>query len=212
MKRILSRRRLNLVCLLMAVALVTYGVFSDADEPAQPKLVFLLIGQSNMAGRAALEPGDDKPMAGVFLLDDRGRWEPAKNPLNRYSSDRKTIKMQRIGPGDGFARRLHKELPRTKIGLIVNARGGTSVEQWAKGQPLYEHTLKRLRALPKLKLSAVLWHQGEANAKGSATTPNTGKSIAAKLAATAPGRPWAPWAPRTPGIFRIRAFAPVFPG
>ena len=67
------------------------------------------------------------------------------------------------GSRDGFARRLHKALPGKQIGLIVNARGGSSIDQWAKGQPLYDNTLKRLQGVKDLKLSGVLWHQGESN-------------------------------------------------
>ena len=71
---------------------------SHAEE--KPDLVFLLIGQSNMAGRAHLEDGDDAAIPGVFLLNADGKWEAARNPLNRYATDRKVISMQRIGPGD----------------------------------------------------------------------------------------------------------------
>ena len=134
-----------------------------ADSPAVPDLAFLLIGQSNMAGRAPLLEEDRKPLAGILLLDNQGKWLPATSPLNRFATNRKNLSMQRMGPGDGFARRLHKALPGKQIGLIVNARGGSSIDQWATGQPLYDNTLKRLQGVKDLKLSGVLWHQGESN-------------------------------------------------
>ena len=100
---------------------------------AEPDLVFLLIGQSNMAGRAPLEAEDKTPIEGVMLLNADGTWEAANNPLNRYATDRKKISMQRLGPGDGFARTLHTALPDKSIGLIVNARGGTKIDEWVPG-------------------------------------------------------------------------------
>lgn len=150
---------------LLAFVLLMLGVATivTADSPAGPDLTFLLIGQSNMAGRAPLRETDKKPLPSTLLLDNQGQWIPASNPLNRFASNRKNLSMQRMGPGEGFTRHLHKALPGKRVGLIVNARGGSSIEQWAKGQPLYDNTLKRLQAVKGLKLSGVLWHQGESN-------------------------------------------------
>ena len=133
------------------------------DKGPKPDLVFLLIGQSNMAGRAALEEGDEKPIANVLLLDDQGKWIPATNPLNRFATDRKVLSMQRISPGAGFVHEMTEKLPGKTIGLIHNARGGTKIEQWGKGQDLYVHTIERLAKVKNLKVDGVLWHQGEGN-------------------------------------------------
>jgi hypothetical protein len=162
----MRQSRKYLICASFVFAVIPASALgvSAADESAGPEAVFLLIGQSNMAGRAALDAEDREPIPGAFLLDDQGKWEPATNPLNRYATDRKVLGMQRLGPGDGFARRLRRELPERTIGLIVNARGGTSIEQWAKGQPLYEHAVERVKALEDPSLAGILWHQGEANA------------------------------------------------
>ncbi len=142
------------------------GVHSPAvadDKVPTPDLVFLLIGQSNMAGRAALEEGDEKPIANVLLLDDKGRWIPATNPLNRFATDRKKISMQRISPGAGFAHEMAAKMPGRTIGLVHNARGGTRIQQWGKGEDLYVHTVDRLSKVKNLKVDGVLWHQGEGN-------------------------------------------------
>lgn len=140
----------------------TSRTFAD-DPSAKPDLVFLLIGQSNMAGRAELEEGDEQPIANVLLLDDKGKWIPATNPLNRFATDRKVLTMQRISPGAGFAHAMAASLPGKTIGLIANARGGTKIEQWGSGQPLYVHTIDRLAKVENLKVDGVLWHQGEGN-------------------------------------------------
>ncbi|MDB4786940.1 MAG: sialate O-acetylesterase [Planctomycetaceae bacterium] len=143
-------------CLIMLVGEIS---------AAEPDLVFLLIGQSNMAGRAPLGKDDQSAMVGVMLLNGKGEWEAATNPLNRYATDRKKIEMQRLGPGDGFATTLHEALPEKSIGLIVNARGGTKIDEWVPGKPLYDHTIQRINKLDKKpKFAGVIWHQGEGNA------------------------------------------------
>lgn len=139
-------------------------VFNSVLTAAEPDVVFLLIGQSNMAGRAHLIEGDDKPIGSSLLFDDKGGWIPATNPLNRFATDRKTISMQRIGPGAGFAAALNDALKDQRIGLVVNARGGSSIDQWIKGQPLYDHAIERIKELPRDKFAGVIWHQGESNA------------------------------------------------
>ncbi len=153
--------RLLTVLLTFSIGLLSQPGFAQENSP--PDKVFLLIGQSNMAGRAALEDGDDQPIPRVLLLDDQGKWIPATNPLNRFATDRKVLSMQRISPGFGFANAISKAFPEATIGVISNARGGTSVEQWQKGQPLYDHTIERLQAVKNLKVDGVIWHQGEAN-------------------------------------------------
>lgn len=134
-----------------------------APKSPTPTKIFLLIGQSNMAGRAKLEKGDDKPIGNAWLLTDKAEWEPAANPFNKYASNRKSMGMQRIGPGFGFVLAMKKAMPKEQIGIIGNARGGTKIDEWVKGKPLYDNTIKRLAAVNDLKLAGVLWHQGESN-------------------------------------------------
>jgi len=137
---------------------------APAGNTKAPDLVFLCIGQSNMSGRAPMKEGDDAVMEGVFLLNAEGTWEPARHPLNRYSTDRKVLSMQRFGLAGPFAQKLRAVMPDKTVGLIVNARGGTKIEEWAKGQRLYENALNRVRKLKDTKVAAVLWVQGFNNA------------------------------------------------
>ncbi len=156
----------NLPAILAGALILTAcgAALGQATAPAtRPTKVFLLIGQSNMSGRAPLAPGDEQPIPGVLLLNDQGQWEPATNPLNRYSNGPDN-KKSLFGPGDAFARAVVQADPQATIGLIVNARGGSKIEEWAKGQHLYEKTMQRLKAVEGLRLTAVLWHQGESNA------------------------------------------------
>lgn len=127
--------------------------------------IYLLIGQSNMAGRAPFEGDDAAAIDRCFLFDDQASWEPATNPFNRYSTVRKNLGMQKMNPGYGFAQRMLEAQPTARIGLVVNAKGGTRIEEWRDGATLYEEAVKRaLEAKETGTLTGVLWHQGEGNA------------------------------------------------
>jgi hypothetical protein len=153
------------------------AIFADGDHPAKPaggiydgptdKLhVYLLIGQSNMAGRAPFTSEESGPIARSYLLDANDRWVPASNPLNRFSTIRKGLDMQKMNPGYGFAQTLLERDEGLAVGLVVNARGGTEIELWAKGTDFYNEALRRTRiALETGALKGILWHQGESNSR-----------------------------------------------
>lgn len=133
--------------------------------PTEELHLYLLIGQSNMAGRAPLGKGHSPLTEKDWLLNDQDQWEHATAPLNRYSSVRKDYTMQRTNMGEGFLKALRKGGAEEEIGLIVNARGGSRIQQWQKGEPLYEEALRRAKiAQKKGTLRGVLWHQGESDA------------------------------------------------
>ncbi len=118
----------------MMLAVASNAVGQTEVEQRQ---VFLLIGQSNMSGRAPIEKQDEAPIEGCELLNASGEWEPATNPLNRYSTIGKRLSMQKLGPGYGFAKRWRELHPDMTLGLVVNARGGTKIAAWARGTDYY---------------------------------------------------------------------------
>ena len=157
-------KRLFILCLLSVIYGSVLNVSAQNTPVADEYDIFLLIGQSNMAGRGYMLEGDDEIIdKNVFILDDKGEVVPARNPLNQYSSIRKNMSMQRICPGYGFAQKIAKKTNR-KILLVVNARGGTTLAQWAKGDTgdgFYEEAVRRTRQAMKYgTLKAILWHQG----------------------------------------------------
>ena len=98
------------------------------------------------------------------MFNENQEWEPAKNPLNRFSTVRKKIGMQQIGPSWTFAKEIVKK--EKKIGLVVNARGGTSIKEWKKGSLLYnEAVIRVLQAQKSGNLKGILWLQGSADRK-----------------------------------------------
>ena len=147
--------------------------------------VYLCIGQSNMAGRGELLPEDSLAVEGVFLLDEAGEMVPATPRANLYSTIRKRASMQGFNLCIPFASKMYKATGRPVL-LVVNARGGTGIDQWLKtapcdtfakkwgddpsryGTPLpqfYSEAVRRARQAMKYgKLKGILWHQGEADA------------------------------------------------
>lgn len=152
-----------------------------AHAAATPRIedIYLLIGQSNMAGRAPIEEQDKPVLPGVHLFDAAGEWTPASNEprgVNRYSTVETAGSRTRLGPGYTFARHLYEATGR-QIGLVVNARGGTSISQWRKHDhvgdyPLYAEAVRRcreaLRRNPSARLRGIIWHQGESDNRSSA--------------------------------------------
>lgn len=149
----------------LPIFLTFFPVVAFAQELKDLDL-YLLIGQSNMAGRAPIETQDERVLPGVFLFTDTGGWEAATNPINRYSSVRKNLSMQRLSLGFSFAESMAKAEPDRFIGLISNARGGTRIEEWAPGKELYVEAIKRAQAAQKNgTFRGILWHQGEGNSR-----------------------------------------------
>jgi len=154
-------------CALMSSSLPAQeSVPGSYEGPKESLHIYLLIGQSNMAGRAPIGEDQTGVINRCYLLNDTDQWEPAQNPLNRYSTIDRRLELQRLGPGDSFARRMLEKNPNIAIGLVVNARGGTKIEQWQKGTPFYDDALRRTQvAREHGTLKGILWHQGESNEK-----------------------------------------------
>lgn len=142
--------------------LLLLGALASAS-PAQPKpenmKLFLLIGQSNMAGRGVVGPADLVPHPRVFMLNRGLAWVPAVDPVHFDKPD-----IAGVGLASTFARTVAGADPAAVIGLIPAAFGGTSLDEWAPGGKLYTNAVDRARAaMARGKLVGILWHQGEAD-------------------------------------------------
>ena len=149
---------------------------------AQDYDVYLCIGQSNMAGRGILSPEDRMPIEGVFLLGPDDSPVPAEGNANIYSTVRKRAQMQGYNLSIPFAKKMYLETGRPVL-LVVNARGGTMLDQWVKDAPnytfnqkegddperigapmpqFYAEAVRRCKAAMRYgPLKGILWHQGE---------------------------------------------------
>ena len=116
---------------LLHLIIVVVGFTVTAQTPsASPKEIILLIGQSNMSGRANLLDQDYQVVQNAFLLDSMNQWVPLKSPLNIHSSIRKEASMQRFNLGYSLAQEVTADGNINPLGLVVNARGGRKIDQW----------------------------------------------------------------------------------
>ncbi|KAE8725732.1 putative carbohydrate esterase [Hibiscus syriacus] len=136
------------------------------------KNIFILAGQSNMAGRGGVShgkwdgnvPPECQPSPSVLRFTANLTWEEAREPLH---ADIDVEHVCGVGPGMVFA----SEIIRTNgsgigvVGLVPCAVGGTSISRWGKGSPLYDELVKR--GMESLKeggaIQAILWYQGESD-------------------------------------------------
>ncbi len=186
MHRTLAHAFLGCACLFLTLPVSAHihtQVTTGDPSPPENLHIYLLIGQSNMSGRAAVPESAAGVIDRCFLLNDKNQWEPAKNPLNRYSTIGKGGNAQRLGPGYGFALKMLEENKNLTIGLIVNARGGSKIQQWLGEKPThYWGARKRTRiASQSGTLKGVLWHQGESNSDAPDDYLNSLKTLISNI-------------------------------
>ena len=150
---------LSVVCLATAFLL---GETVVAEE--RPLKVFVLAGQSNMAGRLAKLSELPEDLKGeqktAFFFDGR-QWIPLA-PGKTESRG--------FGPEISFARRMAEKLGEP-IGIIKFSRGGSNLaEQWSPANPksFYVRLLGMVNAARKdrkITIVGMLWMQGERDAK-----------------------------------------------
>ncbi len=125
--------------------------------------IYLLAGQSNMAGRGIV-PEKHETNPRIFALNQQNKWDVAKDPIHWDKS------IAGVGPGLSFAKTILKNLPNNiTIGLVPCACGGSPIETWQEGEfweqtnsyP-FDDTISRMKiALKDGTLKGILWHQGE---------------------------------------------------
>jgi hypothetical protein len=129
--------------------------------------LYLLVGQSNMAGRGKVEEADRTPHPRIWMLNKENQWVPAISPMHFDKPE------AGVGPGLSFARTMAEADTSVIIGLIPTAVGGSAIDSWkpggyheqTKSYP-YDDALRRAKAaLPSGKLKGILWHQGESDSK-----------------------------------------------
>lgn len=161
------------ILLLLAIPLaVTQPASAESGEvqlPAKDKLhIYLLAGQSNMAGRGRVEAIDQEPHPRVLVLDQDGRWKPAVDPLH---FDKPGV--VGVGLGRTFGIEIAEKNPGVTIGLVPCAVGGSPIDSWkpggyhsqTKSHP-YDDAMRRARrALRDGTLKGILWHQGESDCR-----------------------------------------------
>ncbi|MDO4743538.1 MAG: sialate O-acetylesterase [bacterium] len=123
---------------------------------------FLMIGQSNMAGRGDFGEVPEIVNDKCFMLR-MGRWQFMSEPIN---PDRYIFGggfHSGISLAASFANKYAEHFNR-QVGLIPCADGGTTVKQWQPGSILFDHCVMQAKlAMRSSELRGILWHQGESD-------------------------------------------------
>ena len=164
---------MGLVC-----SFVVIGWAGDEVAAGKPMPVYILAGQSNMAGVKAITNKEKLPAELQKTNEDLlfvEFWNSEFKPL-----DFKT----RIGPELGFGTAM-VEATGGKIGIIKLATGGTSIKQHWNPDPdaynkekgvgvLYQRLLKYVKGVkaknPNIEIVGMVWMQGEADSRFHAKT------------------------------------------
>lgn len=156
-------RPLTFLCALLFAHL---AAAQNAALPAKEKFhLFLLVGQSNMAGRGTVEEQDKTPHPHVLMLDKAGAWLPAIDPMHFDKA------AAGVGLGKTFGALYAEKHPGITVGLIPCAVGGSPIDAWKPGvfyKPTNSHpwdeAMQRAHLAQKAGgIVGILWHQGESD-------------------------------------------------
>ena len=127
--------------------------------------IFVLAGQSNMAGRGLIQPSDTIPNNRILTINATNELIVAKEPLHFYEPN-----LTGLDCGMSFANRLLQGVGNEiSILLIPAAVGGSSSHQWLgdsihRDVKLMTNFRQRVSSAAKFgTIKGILWHQGESD-------------------------------------------------
>ncbi len=125
--------------------------------------IYLLAGQSNMAGRGEVDAESKQTNPHILMLNKAGEWVLATDPVHFDKS------VAGVGPAIAFAKEMLQKNPNIKIGLVPAAVGGSPIRVWRPdsayiGVHPFDDALARTTiAMQVGVLKGILWHQGESD-------------------------------------------------
>ncbi len=133
--------------------------------------VFMLMGQSNMAGVAKNDAGDRNTDERLLVLggcnQPAGQWNLANPPLNDCPGEKGWNLSDSVGPGMWFAKTLLEVLPEgDTIGLVGTAESGESIDTFISGGSHHQMILNKIataKEAPHARFAGVIFHQGESD-------------------------------------------------
>ena len=105
-----------------------------ASRPDPQFHLYLLIGQSNMAGRGPVDAESKVAHPRVLMLNKNREWVSATDPLHFDKA------VAGVGPGLAFGKQMAEANPRVRIGLIPCAVGGTPISAWRRARKTSQPT------------------------------------------------------------------------
>ena len=125
---------------------------------------FLMIGQSNMAGRGELSEAPAHQSENLYMLR-MGRWQKLEEPVNPDRRIFTGLYHSGVSMASTFADTVALATG-FGVGMIPCADGGTRIEQWMPGEVLFDHAVMTTELAGRTaQLSGILWHQGESNCR-----------------------------------------------
>lgn len=120
---------------------------------------FLLIGQSNAAGRGFFNEAEPLDIVGGRLKVMRnGLWLNMFRPVNPDRPFSGTCL------AESFAKEYALAHSEAEMGIIPCADGGTQLSQWMPGEILFDNAVNCAKlAMRSSSLKGILWHQGESD-------------------------------------------------
>jgi hypothetical protein len=194
--------------LVISLLCVCFGFATNHPKKPTPGVqIFLLMGQSNMAGRGVItNEFKDLGNSRVYMLNANSEWVPAKHPVHFDKP-----KVVGVGPGLSFGMALADASPKDIIYLVPCAVGGTSISKWepeafdqSTNTHPYDDALLRIKeAMKKGKITGAIWLQGESdsNPKASAVYLSKLETLIGRIR-VATGNPKLPFVVGELGTFR----------
>ncbi len=142
------------------------SVLAKPNQQPDPNFhLYMLAGQSNMAGRGAVDDESKIINPQIFMLDKNNKWVPATDPVHYDKPD-----VIGVGPAISFAKKMLGNNKKIKIGLIPCAVGGSPIRVWSPDSVYlppfhpYDDAISRTKiAMQQGVLKGIIWHQGESD-------------------------------------------------
>ncbi|MBE6645192.1 MAG: sialate O-acetylesterase [Ruminococcaceae bacterium] len=123
---------------------------------------FLMIGQSNMAGRGNLADVEPINNFRCYMLRN-GRFLRMSEPVNPDRAIFGKGFTSGVSLAASFADEFAKEY-KARVGLIPCADGGTAIDKWQPGTVLFDNAVFMTKlAMRSSSFSGIIWHQGESD-------------------------------------------------
>jgi len=163
------QKKVHFLFLPLVLILFSCKPLYVSDNKVDPNFhLYLLAGQSNMAGRGETDSLSTPNNIRILMLNEESEWSIARDPLHFDKPE-----VAGVGPGLAFAQKMlaFEKNKDVKIGLIPCAVGGTSIDMWQPGKDAYEgqyypydDAIKRLHvASQDGVIKGIIWHQGESD-------------------------------------------------
>lgn len=133
--------------------------------------VYVIAGQSNASGRGDRYQQYDHPTLKAGMFGNDYRWHELADPLDTGAGAVDAVSDDGLGVGGSYWLPLASLLMADSgvpVAFVPTALGGSSIEQWQPRGGLYGALVHRARRVGAIK--AILWHQGENDARARTPT------------------------------------------